>query len=150
MARVRLIAFILVGLCVAVIGFNNCSKVEFSKATELPSVAGAQGEDDAGTPPTQDDIDNVNNLPPEIKDTPIPVSEITQDPTLIDKFRCGDGGVLICHFPNGWDDQHSQCIGESAVKSHFDHIREELGLDRPFYDYLGNCRFTIDQFPAAE
>src|SRR5688500_4209942 len=53
-------------------------------------------------------------------DTPterIPLREIENDPTLLDRYACPTDptSVEICHYPEGSGNYHTLCIGRSAV-----------------------------------
>jgi hypothetical protein len=77
-----------------------------------------------------------------------PLSEVEEDPSLLDQFPCSDGQdfntqcksekkVEICHVPPGNPDaKHTLCIGESAISAHLSHHVAADGEQ----DYLGPCQ----------
>jgi hypothetical protein len=98
-------------------------------------------------PVTAEEIQQiVSVVPPEELAVIRPVTDL-QDPNnefLLDVYACGDGGVLICHFPAtvvGGE----VCIGQSAVKTHYDHVRsyDNGAGPKTIADYLGPCRVAL-------
>jgi hypothetical protein len=142
--RVKVFALFLAIIGAALLAFNNCSEVGFQNTPESKSVAptGSGGGD-----LSQDEIDDIiSRLPPDEVNNPIPVSELENDPTLYDRYKCPDSdGVVICHFPDNVEDQHTQCIGRPAVPTHYDHIRDYVkdGATKEIGDYLGPCRVAL-------
>jgi len=63
------------------------------------------------------------------------LSDTETDPSVAVPYACGNGGVMICHFPPGNpNNRHSICIGQPAVAHHIkEHQRDNVG------DYLGSC-----------
>jgi hypothetical protein len=143
------IAFALVAISAAVlVVFNNCSGVNFDDApisvTDAASVdPGTDSDTDVGS---NGDDPGTGTDP---NDTPIPVDELENDPTLYDKFKCSEGGVsdgvMVCHFPENVEGQHSMCVGRPSVSTHYDHIRlyNLNGVEKSIGDYLGVCRFPL-------
>lgn len=92
-------------------------------------------------------IDNlINALPSDVIESPRPVTDLIDNPMLIENYKCPDGGgIVICHFPENVDAQSTQCIGAAAVESHYNHIRtfEKEGKTGTVQDYLGPCRIGL-------
>jgi len=122
--------------------FNNCSDVGFQKtASEAERAASASSFTDLA----EEAQDILERVPPEQIDDPVPVSELERDPSLYDLYSCGDSGVMICHFPENVEAQSSNCVGRSAVRTHYDHIRQYIynGVQKQIGDYLGPCRIPL-------
>ncbi len=149
-----------VAMAGALLAFNNCGQVGFGKgeADSSASQAGqagqtgqasedgqtsAPGEENLGQP----DVDAfLAALPPDEVTAPVPISELLNDPTLFERYKCPDSdGIIICHFPENVESQNTQCIGRPAVQTHYDHIRNYnlSGVDKSISDYLGPCRVAL-------
>jgi hypothetical protein len=130
------------------LAFNNCSEVAFEKG-EVAASGSPQSPagDSGGGGLTPDEIqDIIDTLPPEEIDTPRPISDLENDPTLYDRYKCPDSdGVIICHFPENVEAQVTQCVGRPAVSTHYDHIRNYVkdSLNKTIGDYLGPCRVAL-------
>lgn len=121
--------------------FNNCGQaVGFKKATnEIESL------DSLSTPLTPEELAEVEARIPSVpqNEEPRPVSDLEDDPALYELYKCPNSdGIVICHFPENVQAFSTQCVGRSAVKTHFDHIRQySVGAELQLIgDYLGVCR----------
>src|SRR5688500_3433344 len=84
---------------------------------ESVGATGTDGIENGLTDPTNPDENNLNNPSPER----IPLRDVIDNPALLDQFACVEGdlsSVKICHFPEGSGNEHTQCIGRSAVDTH--------------------------------
>jgi hypothetical protein len=146
MTKAKVIGSLMVGFGILAFGFNNCSKVDFEAMPE--KVVAAQTLDD-GTVIDQGDVDDlITRLPPGEVDTLRPITDLENDPTLFDTYKCPDSdGVVICHFPNEVEASATKCVGRPAVSSHYDHIRTYVSpstnQSKTISDYLGPCRFPL-------
>ena len=115
-----------ISLILTLVFVVGCGSADFEAKT---------AEAGSGSPDEQQE-DLVNNPSPER----IPLREIENDPTLLDRYACVAGdpnsGVRICHFPEGSGESHTLCIGRAAVDTHYDHYYPESDE----YDYLGSCQ----------
>lgn len=151
MSKLRIAGLLMVGFGVLAFGFNNCSQVDFAQAPEKPVDAASIAEPAAevGTTLDQTTIEEIiAQLPPEEVDVIRPVTDLDNDPTLYDIYKCPNSdGVVICHFPNEVEASATKCVGRSAVKSHYDHIRNYTSATtnepKTIGDYLGPCRFSL-------
>ncbi len=147
-SKVALIISIVCGLIL--FAFNNCgSDVQFTDAESDDGVSqsssGADNLDDE-VPATEEQIEDVVvNLTEDDLAVAIPVSELENDPSLFEKYKCDASSILVCHFPENVSNAGENCIGIKAVYSHFDHVREYVkdGEVRSVFDYLGPCRFEL-------
>lgn len=127
-------------------GFNNCGSEVGFKDIESVEKSGSDALDEDVQPATEEQIaEVVADIPQEELDVLRPVSDLENDPSLLELYACDSSSVLICHFPNNVEGQHSTCIGINAVTTHYDHIRQYLvdGETRQIGDYLGPCRFSL-------
>jgi hypothetical protein len=143
--------FVLLGMTflITAVTFNNCGKVEFQKMSDVDgkvlSSSPSGVEDEAGVPVTDEQIQQIiADIPADELAIIRPVTDL-QDPNnefLFDVYSCGDGSVLICHFPATVIGSEA-CIGRSAVKSHYDHTRLYDNDTKSISDYLGPCRVAL-------
>jgi hypothetical protein len=129
----------------ATLAFNNCSDVEFSDvpADVVQSSPNVPGSDLSN----QEEQEILDRLPPEEVLNPRPITDLIDHPELFDLYRCPDSdGVVICHFPDNVEAQHTQCVGRPAVPTHYDHVREyslDGSANKTIQDYLGPCRVAL-------
>ncbi len=142
--------FVLLGITfvMTAVTFNNCGKVEFQNMDDVENKvlnASGSGDFDEGVSVTPEEIQQI--LSDVSAEEILIIRQVTdlQDPNnefLLDVYACGDGGVLICHFPESVIG-HEICIGRSALKSHYDHTRTYDNGAKSISDYLGSCRVAL-------
>lgn len=148
--------------------FNNCSNVGFSEVPVNSVVESSPADDGEPAPDTPALVAPVSTLtpadqvvqadPPEevvvvppledqaplLSQPIIPVTALIDDQNLFEVYKCpnSDGKVMICHFPQGTNPPITECIGKTAVSTHFNHSREVIinGVTTTLVDYLGPCR----------
>ncbi len=161
-------AFIAVMVGGGLFAFNNCSEVGFqpadpngllgSQSAPMPDSGGPDSTGDMGStgevgstseaiPPADPSEEQIiiDRIPPDQVVDPVPVEDLEKDPSLYELYKCGDGNVMICHFPENVESQVSSCVGVPSAKTHYDHQRQYVvgGEVRSISDYLGPCRIPL-------
>lgn len=112
----RSIPMLLIGM-VIMLGFNNCTKMQFSSVSDSP-VAKAGGSTASDT---------------------VTEEELAEAEVDADKCEDGEGECYaLCHVPPGnFEAMHTIYVGRGAIEAHLKHhISHE---DADYKDHLGEC-----------
>lgn len=128
--------------------FTNCGKVEFTEYQDTDQVLTTPREDSIVEKInlTMDEFELIlAGLPEQERQNPRPVSDLEAEPKLGEVYDCGDGSVVICHFPDNVEESSTMCIGYKAIPKFSANYRTyDLGDgEKSIVDYLGPCRIRL-------